>query len=63
MTTGPDDAAMEHINPATGWIETSATPDDPAAETTSPATDAGAELTEEHINPATGFIETVAHEE
>jgi hypothetical protein len=60
--TASDDGTPveEHINPATGYVETTAHEDGrgvpPAA---APATEGD----EDHINPATGFVETTASED
>ena len=62
MTAPDDDTTEQHINPATGWVETIAHDDDPGA----PAARAAAARDrddEEHINPATGWVETTAHDD
>ena len=60
MTT-PDETTPteEHYNPATGYIETTATEDDaqPSDTSATPLDDG------EHYNPATGYIETSATED
>ena len=59
MTAPDDDTTEQHINPATGWVETIAHDDDPGAPAAR-AAEAGDE-DEEHINPATGYVETALH--
>jgi hypothetical protein len=62
--TAPDDGAPveEHINPATGYVETTAHEDGPGVPPAAAPVDEDAE-DEVHINPATGFVETTAHDD
>ena len=67
MTAADDDTAEQHINPATGWVETIAHDDDPGAPAARAAAagneDGDEGEDEEHINPATGYVETIAHDD
>jgi hypothetical protein len=59
MTAPDDDTSFEeHINPATGYVETTAHDDGPQTDGPGPVDD---EEDEGHYSPATGYIETTAH--